>query len=131
MQSHQRYFPLGGNRFAVVAAGGDVDVVRAGYTQVLDARLEDAAFTFDRDVAVGIEELARRLERITFVEGGGTFADKTVRLIELVAQLGGDEHAREAAQAREGRPGFRARARVRGPRGSHRRRVRAARRLPR
>jgi len=80
MQSHQRYFPLGGNRFAVVASGGEVDVIRPGYTQVLDARLEDAAFTFDRDVAVGIAELAQRLERITFVEGGGTFADKTVRL---------------------------------------------------
>ena len=63
MQSHQRYFPLGGNRFAVVAAGGDVEVTRPGYTRVLDARLEDAAFTFDRDVAVGIEELARRLGR--------------------------------------------------------------------
>ena len=98
MQSHQRYFPLGENRFAVVAAGGDVDVIRPGYTQVLDARLEDAAFTFDRDVAVGVDELAGRLDRITFIEGGGTFADKTARLVELVGQLGGDEHAREAAK---------------------------------
>ena len=98
MQSHQRYFPLGENRFAVVAAGGDVDVIRPGYTQVLDARLEDAAFTFDRDVAVGIDELAGRLDRITFFEGGGTFAEKTARLVELVGQLGGDEHAREAAR---------------------------------
>jgi glycyl-tRNA synthetase beta chain len=98
MQSHQRYFPLGANRFAVVAAGGEVDVIRSGYTQVLDARLEDAAFTFDRDVAVGIEELAKRLGRITFFEGGGTFADKTTRLVGLVEQLGGGEDAREAAR---------------------------------
>jgi glycyl-tRNA synthetase beta chain len=98
MQSHQRYFPLGENQFAVVAAGGAVDVIRPGYTQVLDARLEDAAFTFDRDVAVGVDELAGRLDRITFVEGGGTLADKSARLIELVGQLGGDEHAREAAK---------------------------------
>ena len=94
MQSHQRYFPLGENRFAVVAAGGEVDVIRPGYTQVLDARLEDAAFTFDRDVAVGIDELAGRLDRITFFEGGGTFADKTARLVELAGQLGGDDDAR-------------------------------------
>jgi glycyl-tRNA synthetase beta chain len=98
MQSHQRYFPLGKNRFAVVAGGGDVDVIRYGYTAVLDARLEDAAFTFDRDVAVGIEELAGRLSRITFFEGGGTYADKTERLVALVEQLGGDDHAREAAR---------------------------------
>lgn len=97
MQSHQRYIPLGGNRFAVVAAGGDVGVIRPGYTQVLEARLEDAAFTFDRDVAVGLSELAGRLGRITFFEGGGTYADKTARLVELVEQLGGGEDAREAA----------------------------------
>ena len=30
MQSHQRYFPLGGNRFAFVANGGDPELVRAG-----------------------------------------------------------------------------------------------------
>lgn len=98
MQSHQRYFPLGKNRFAVVAGGGDVDVVRPGYTGVLDARLEDAAFTFDRDVAVGIDELARRLERISFFEGGGTYADKTERIVTLVEQLGGADDARAAAR---------------------------------
>ena len=97
MQSHQRYFPLGANRFAVVAAGGDVDVTRPGYTRVLEARLEDAAFTFDRDVAVGINELAGRLGRITFIEGGGSLAEKANRLVDLVEPLGGDEHAREAA----------------------------------
>jgi glycyl-tRNA synthetase beta chain len=98
MQSHQRYFPLGENRFAVVAAGGEVDVIRPGYTQVLDARLEDAAFTFDRDVAVGIDELAGRLDRITFFEGGGTLADKTARLVELAGQLNGGDDARQAAR---------------------------------
>ncbi len=98
MQSHQRYFSLGANRFAVVAAGGGVDVTRPGYTRVLEARLEDAAFTFDRDVGVGIEELAGRLERITFIEGGGTFADKAARLVELVERLGGGDDAREAAR---------------------------------
>jgi glycyl-tRNA synthetase beta chain len=98
MQSHQRYFPLGSCRFAVVAAGGDVDVTRPGYTQVLNARLEDAAFTFDRDVTVGIEELATRLGRITFFEGGGTYADKTRRVCDLVAALGGEDDALEAAR---------------------------------
>jgi glycyl-tRNA synthetase beta chain len=61
MQSHQRYFPLGGNRFAFVTNGGDPDVVRAGNEFVLSGRLEDAEFTFERDVAVGIDGLAERL----------------------------------------------------------------------
>ncbi|HEX4680370.1 MAG TPA: glycine--tRNA ligase subunit beta [Gaiellaceae bacterium] len=98
MQSHQRYFPLGGNRFAFVANGGDPDVVRAGNEFVLRGRLEDAEFTFERDVAVGIEELAKRLESITYLKGAGSFADKTQRLVETVRNLGGDEQAVEAAR---------------------------------
>jgi glycyl-tRNA synthetase beta chain len=97
MQSHQRYFPLEGTRFAVVANGGEPDVVRAGNERVLRGRLEDAEFTFQRDVAVGIEELASRLEAITFLRGGGTYADKTTRLRDLVVALGGDDVAVDAA----------------------------------
>jgi glycyl-tRNA synthetase beta chain len=98
MQSHQRYFPLGGNRFAFVANGGDPDLVRLGNERVLEGRLEDASFTFERDVAVGVEELAGRLATITFVAGAGSFADKTARLVRLVAILGGGEASLEAAR---------------------------------
>lgn len=98
MQSHQRYFPLGDNRFAFVANGGDPDVVRAGNEFVLRGRLEDAEFTFERDIAVGIEELAKRLESITYLKGAGSYADKTQRLVDTVRKLGGDDHAAEAAR---------------------------------
>jgi glycyl-tRNA synthetase beta chain len=98
MQSHQRYFPLGGNRFAFVANAGAPEVVRAGNEFVLRGRLEDAEFTFERDVAVGIEELAKRLESITYLKGAGSYADKTQRLVDAVGTLGGDEHAVEAAR---------------------------------
>ncbi|MGE5689956.1 MAG: glycine--tRNA ligase subunit beta, partial [Pseudomonadota bacterium] len=98
MQSHQRYFPLGGTRFAVVANGGEAEAIIPGYTAVLENRLDDAAFTFDRDVAVGIEGLAARLGSITFFTGAGSFADKIERLVGLVDALGGDADAREAAR---------------------------------
>jgi glycyl-tRNA synthetase beta chain len=98
MQKDQRYFPLGGNRFAVVANGGDPDVVRAGHRNVLESRLEDASFTFERDVRKGIDALAGELGSITFFEGAGTFADKTERLVALVEQLGGGDASREAAR---------------------------------
>jgi glycyl-tRNA synthetase beta chain len=98
MQSHQRYFPLGGNRFAVVANGGDPDTVRAGNETVLEGRLDDATFTLERDVAAGIEELASRLGSIVYFAGAGTFADKTKRLEKLVDRLGGGEASREAAR---------------------------------
>jgi tetrameric-type glycyl-tRNA synthetase beta subunit len=98
MQSHQRYFPLGGNRFAFVANGGDPDVVRAGNEAVLESRLEDASFTFERDVRRGIDALAEELRSITFFAGAGTFADKTGRLGRLVDELGGGDASREAAR---------------------------------
>lgn len=98
MQSHQRYFPIEGNRFAVVSNGGDPDTVRAGHTQVLEARLDDASFTFERDVALGIDALADRLGSITFFAGAGSFAEKTDRVRKLVEQLGGGDASLEAAR---------------------------------
>jgi glycyl-tRNA synthetase beta chain len=98
MQSHQRYFPLGGNRFAFVANGGDPEVVREGNERVLAGRLEDATFTFERDAARGIDDLVRDLPSITFFAEAGSFADKTERLVRLVDELGGGEASREAAR---------------------------------
>ena len=98
MQSHQRYFPIEGNRFALVANGGEPAVVAAGHTQVLEARLEDATFTFERDVATGIDALAERLESITFFASAGSFAEKAERVAKLVRRLGGGEASLEAAR---------------------------------
>ncbi len=98
MQSHQRYFPIEGNRFALVANGGEPAVVAAGHTQVLEARLEDATFTFERDVATGIDALAERLGSITFFAAAGSFAEKAERVAKLVRRLGGGEASLEAAR---------------------------------
>ena len=110
MQSHQRYFPLRGNRFAFVANGGDPELVRAGNERVLEGRLEDASFTFERDLAVGIEGLAGRIGAITFVAGAGSFAERAARA--RTARRGARRWrcpARGRA-ARQGRPGRGARA---------------------
>ena len=98
MQSHQRYFPLEGPRFAFVANGGDPEVVVAGNERVLEGRLADAHFTFERDVDKGIEALAGELGAITFVAGAGSFADKAERLQALVREQGGGEASSEAAR---------------------------------
>jgi glycyl-tRNA synthetase beta chain len=98
MQSHQRYFPLPGARFGFVANAGDDDLVRAGNEWVLEDRLEDASFTFERDVAKGIDALARELGSITFLAGAGSFAEKSERLVDFVRRLGGGEASLEAAR---------------------------------
>jgi glycyl-tRNA synthetase beta chain len=98
MQAHQRYFPIEASRFALVANGGDPETVRSGHTQVLEARLDDATFTFERDLGVGIDALAERLGAITFFAGAGSFAEKAERVAKLVERLGGGETSLEAAR---------------------------------
>ena len=98
MQSHQRYFPIERTRFAVVANGGETEVVITGHTQVLEARLEDATFTFERDLATGIDALAERLASITFFTGAGSFAEKAERVAKLAERLGGGDASLEAAR---------------------------------
>jgi glycyl-tRNA synthetase beta chain len=98
MQSHQRYFPLGANRFAFVANGGDPATVIAGNENVLEGRLEDAAFTFERDITRGIDGLLGDLGAITFARAAGSFRQKAERLVALVEALGGGEASQEAAR---------------------------------
>jgi glycyl-tRNA synthetase beta chain len=94
MQSHQRYFPLreedGGlaPRFAFVANGARrPDVVTRGNEEVLVGRLEDAAFAFRRDRERGVAAMRDELDRVSFLEGAGSLADKAGRLGALVEQL--------------------------------------------
>jgi glycyl-tRNA synthetase beta chain len=97
MQSHQRYFPLGPGRFAFVANGGDPELIVAGNENVLAGRLDDAAFSYARDLELGIDAMAERLGSITFHARAGSFADKAARLAELCRLLGGGDPSREAA----------------------------------
>jgi len=98
IQTHVRAFPLGENRFAFVANGGDPKTIQAGVENVVEGRLEDASFTFERDLKVGLDGLAERLGSIRFFAEAGTYADKTARLVKLVEALGGGEAALEAAR---------------------------------
>jgi len=98
MQSHQRYFPLSPGQFAFVANGGDPERIVAGNENVLRGRLDDAAFSYERDLELGIERMAERLASIRFHARAGTFADKAARLADLCDLLGGGEASREAAR---------------------------------
>jgi len=98
MQAHQRYFPLEPGRFAFVANGGDPELVVPGNERVLAGRLDDALFSYERDVAAGIEAMGAELGKITFHARAGSLADKTARLQRLCEALGGGEVSLEAAR---------------------------------
>ncbi|HEY7259233.1 MAG TPA: glycine--tRNA ligase subunit beta, partial [Gaiellales bacterium] len=112
MQSHQRYFPIRSGdgalepRFLVVANGGVDDVVRRGNEEVLVGRLDDARFAYDRDRGVGLAAMVGELDRVSFLEGGGSLADKTARLGPVIEALCeenglGDDARRAARRAAE------------------------------
>lgn len=95
MQSHQRYFPLekaDGTlepRFLAVSNGNPefADVIARGNAGVLDARLQDASFSFDRDREVGLGALNSRLDTIVFHKRLGTMAQKRERLATGAAEI--------------------------------------------
>ncbi len=110
MQSHQRYMPLYTPDGSLVASflavsNGDpahADVIVRGNEDVLDARLQDAAFSYDRDVAAGLAELDSRLDDIVFHARLGTLAQKRDRLVsgvgDLALAVGADPADRAVAQ---------------------------------
>jgi glycyl-tRNA synthetase beta chain len=95
MQSHQRYFPVrdadGGLLPAFLyVSNGDPEaapLVTRGNERVLDGRLDDAEFAYDRDLAEGLPAMADRLGAVVFHEKLGSLADKADRLGGLVAGL--------------------------------------------
>ena len=94
MQSHQRYFPVraGGGllpAFLYVSNGDPqaADLVTRGNERVLEGRLDDAEFAYDRDLAEGLPAMAGRLGAVVFHEKLGSLADKAQRLAGLAAGL--------------------------------------------
>lgn len=94
MESHQRYFPLEreGVLLAnfVVVHNGDPDrteAIVAGHERVIRARLADAAFFYDEDLAVPAEDRVSKLGGIVFQERLGTLAEKVERVEALTAAL--------------------------------------------
>jgi glycyl-tRNA synthetase beta chain len=113
MGGHQRYFPLEradgslDNRF-IVAHNGDsarTEQIIRGHERVIRARLADAAFFYDEDLSLTLEQWRGRLEAVVFQEKLGTVADKVdrvERLAGVIAEMlgaGADEavHAARAA----------------------------------
>lgn len=110
MQGHQRYFPLrdaAGELLPAFLAVSNGDpahaaIITRGNEGVLDARLQDAEFSFDKDLEAGLAALDARLDAIVFHKKLGTMADKRDRLVagvsDLAVRLGADEATRAAAE---------------------------------
>jgi glycyl-tRNA synthetase beta chain len=113
VQDHQRYFAVQGadgklsGWFVTVSniESRDPSKVREGNERVVRPRLSDAAFFWEQDRKVSLQQHAARLSDMTFQTKLGSYADKTARVRALAVLIGerigaGIEVARAAELAK-------------------------------
>jgi len=105
MRHHQKYFAveaapgvLAPHFIAIMNIPSDPDgLVKQGNERVLKARFNDARFFWEVDQKKKLDDRVKDLSHVTFQAKLGTYLEKTHRVVELVKELGGDEHAQRAA----------------------------------
>ena len=87
LQFHQRYFTLidykerMSNEFVIVTNKQDTKkLIKAGNERVVEARLSDASFFWEKDKSLNLIKQINKLKQITFYENLGSIYDKTQRL---------------------------------------------------
>lgn len=105
LHQHQRCFPVYNSTgkiqpfFISVANGTPKDrgtQTKNGWERVIRARLRDALFLYEQDLATPLETFAAHLKERLFFKDLGTMADKTARL-KALASLVSDDTALEKA----------------------------------
>ena len=90
LQTHQRYFTLINkkddliNEFIIVTNNRDEKkFIKAGNENVVEARLSDANFFWERDRSLNLIKQLNKLKKVIFYENLGTIFDKTQRLRKM------------------------------------------------
>lgn len=106
MRHHQKYFAvetapgvLAPHFVFVMNIPSDPDgLVKRGNERVLKARFNDARFFWEVDQKKKLADRVEDLLHVTFQAKLGSYFEKTQRVVALVKELGGDEHAQRAAR---------------------------------
>ncbi|HBY95954.1 MAG TPA: glycine--tRNA ligase subunit alpha/beta [Chloroflexi bacterium] len=108
MRKHQRYFPVEQDGrllpYFITVANGDVDLetVREGNEEVIEARYADAAFFWHQDRKTTLGDIRPTLSGVTFQTRLGSMLDKSERIERLApiigAILGLDQDQQATAQ---------------------------------
>lgn len=105
MQHHQKYFSVedaNGKLAPHFVAVMNIDqdeggIVRHGHERVLRARFNDARFFWGTDQKKKLADRMEDLKGVVFHAKLGSYYEKTMRNVERVRELGGDEDAQRAA----------------------------------
>ncbi|MBO1348909.1 MAG: glycine--tRNA ligase subunit beta [Hormoscilla sp. GUM202] len=97
MVKHQRYFPVLKNQetgellpYFITVSNGDPassDIIAAGNERVIRARLADAQFFYNADLAKPLESYLPQLEKVTFQEDLGSVRLKVARLSKIALKI--------------------------------------------
>ena len=94
MQTHQKYFPTLDNKnniinsFIVVADISDSKgLVKIGNERVIDARLSDAEFFWNKNKSQNLVKQISKLKNINYFKGLGSYFDKIQRMRKLSALI--------------------------------------------
>ena len=97
LEKHQRYFPIFDSRgrltnyfFVVANKKDEKKLITLGNKRVVEARLADAKFFWDKDRSKNLIKQIANLKSVTFYEKLGTIYDKTQRLRKLAGLLSDD-----------------------------------------
>ena len=97
LEKHQRYFPIFDSRdrltnyfFVVANKKDEKKLITEGNKRVVEARLSDAKFFWDKDRSKNLIKQIANLKTITFYEKLGTIYDKTQRIRQLAGLLSDD-----------------------------------------
>ncbi|MEC7136996.1 MAG: glycine--tRNA ligase subunit beta [Pseudomonadota bacterium] len=97
LEKHQRYFPIFDSRdrltnyfFVVANKKDEKKLINQGNRRVVEARLADAKFFWDKDRSKNLIKQIANLKTVTFYEKLGTIYDKTQRLRQLAGLLSDD-----------------------------------------
>ena len=106
MRFHQKYFSvadadgkLAAKFVAVMNTASDPEgLVKHGNERVLRARFNDARFFYDVDQHKPLAQRVEDLKTVTFQKDIGSYHAKTLQVMALVAELGGDASTVRAAE---------------------------------
>jgi glycyl-tRNA synthetase beta chain len=97
MQSHQKYFPTFNekgditNEFLVVANNKDIKgLIRLGNERVVDARLSDAQFFWEKNKSQNLVKQVSKLKMMNYFKGLGSYFDKIQRMKKLGGMISDD-----------------------------------------
>ncbi|ABR30496.1 glycyl-tRNA synthetase subunit beta [Thermosipho melanesiensis] len=94
IKHHQRSFTVYKgekitNKFLsfIDSPNGNVDLIKKGYEKVVNARLEDAKYYYEKDLKVPLESFNESLKEIVFQKSLGTLMDKVERIEKISEKI--------------------------------------------